>query len=47
VSNVRVVSGSPPGVFNGVTVAAVQQWHFKPSASGAQGRRTTIRFKLK
>jgi protein TonB len=47
VSNVRVVSASPPGVFNGVTVAAVQQWRFKPSAQGAQGRRTTIRFKLR
>lgn len=47
VSNVRVVSASPPGVFNGVTVSAVQQWRFKPSPSGAQGRRTTIRFKLR
>lgn len=47
VSNVRVVSASPPGVFNGVTVSAVQQWRFKPSAQGAQGRRTTIRFKLR
>lgn len=47
VSNVRVVSANPPGLFNGVTVAAVQQWRFKPSPSGAQGRRTTIRFKLR
>jgi protein TonB len=47
VSNVRVVSASPPGVFYGATMAAVQQWRFKPSPQGAQGRRTTIRFKLK
>lgn len=47
VSNVRVVSASPPGVFNAATVAAVQKWRFKPSPQGAHGRRTTVRFKLK
>lgn len=47
VSNVRVVSSSPPGIFNAVTVSAVSQWRFKPSAQGAHGRRTTVRFKLR
>lgn len=46
VSNVHIVSASPPGIFNSATIAAVHQWRFKPSPSGAQGRRTTIRFKL-
>jgi protein TonB len=47
VSNVRVVSASPPGIFNSATIAAVQQWRFKASPQGAQGRRTTVRFKLR
>ncbi|ELR03694.1 hypothetical protein GMDG_08932, partial [Pseudogymnoascus destructans 20631-21] len=47
VSNVSVVSASPPGIFNAATVAAVRQWRFKPSPQGAQGRRTTVRFKLR
>lgn len=47
VSNVRVVSASPPGVFNSSAASAVQQWRFKPSPSGAGGRSTTIRFKLR
>ncbi|MDQ8698732.1 TonB family protein [Hyphomicrobium sp. LHD-15] len=47
VSNVRVVSASPPGIFNSATIAAVQKWRFKPSPQGAQGRRTTVRFKLR
>ncbi|CAN0258282.1 unnamed protein product, partial [Phaeothamnion confervicola] len=47
VTNVSVVSASPPGVFNAATVAAVRQWRFKPSPQGASGRRTTVRFKLK
>lgn len=46
VTGVRVVSASPPGVFNGATVAAVRQWRFKPSATGGS-RTTTVRFKLK
>ncbi len=47
VSNVRVVSASPPGIFNSATIAAVQKWRFKPSPQGAQSRRTTVRFKLR
>ncbi|HEX2841019.1 TonB family protein [Hyphomicrobium sp.] len=47
VSNVSVVSASPPGIFNAATLAAVRQWRFKPSPQGAQGRRTTVRFKLR
>lgn len=47
VSNVSVVSASPPGIFNAATLAAVRQWRFKPSPQGAHGRRTTVRFKLK
>lgn len=47
VSNVRVVSANPPGIFNSATIAAVQQWRFKPSPQGAQGRQTTVRFKLR
>lgn len=46
VTGVSVVSSSPPGVFNGVTVTAVRGWRFQPSASGGSGT-TTIRFKLK
>jgi protein TonB len=46
VTNVRVVSASPPGVFNGATIAAVRQWRFKPSPQGGT-RTTTVRFKLK
>lgn len=46
VTSVRVISASPPGVFNGATVAAVRQWRFKPSAQGGT-RSTTIRFKLR
>ncbi|MDX2287307.1 MAG: TonB family protein [Hyphomicrobiaceae bacterium] len=46
VSNVRVVSSSPSGVFSGPTIAAVSQWRFKPSARGGS-RTTTIRFKLR
>lgn len=47
VSNVRVVSATPPGVFNSASLAAVRQWRFKPSPNGASGRSTTIRFKLR
>ncbi len=46
VTSVSVVSSSPPGVFNGVTVSAVRSWRFRPSASGGSGT-TTIRFKLR
>jgi protein TonB len=46
VTGVSVVSASPPGVFNGVTLSAVRQWRFRPSASGGSGT-TTIRFKLR
>jgi protein TonB len=46
VTSVRVVSASPPGIFNAATLAAVRQWRFKPSAAGGS-RTTTIRFKLK
>jgi protein TonB len=46
VTSVSVVSASPPGVFNGVTVSAVRSWRFRPSASGGSGT-TTIRFKLR
>lgn len=46
VTSVRVVSASPPGTFNGATVAAVRQWRFKPSPQGGS-RSTTIRFKLR
>jgi protein TonB len=46
VSNARVVSASPPGVFNAAALAAVRQWRFKPSAQG--GSRTSgITFRLK
>lgn len=46
VTGVRVLSGSPPGIFNSATVAAVRQWRFKPSAQGGS-RTTTVRFKLR
>lgn len=46
VSNVRVVSASPPGIFNAAAVAAVRQWRFKPSAQGGT-RRQPISFRLK
>jgi protein TonB len=46
VTSVSVVSANPAGVFNGVTVAAVRRWRFRPSASGGVGT-TTIRFKLR
>ncbi|MEZ0219130.1 MAG: TonB family protein, partial [Tardiphaga sp.] len=46
VTNVRVVSANPPGIFNAATLAAVRQWRFKPSPSGGS-RTTTVRFKLK
>lgn len=46
VTGVRVVSGSPPGIFNSATLAAVRQWRFKPSAQGGS-RTTTVRFKLR
>ncbi len=46
VTGVSVVSASPAGVFNGVTVSAVRRWRFRPSASGGSGT-TTIRFKLR
>lgn len=46
VTSVRVLSASPPGIFNSATVAAVRQWRFKPSAQGGT-RSTTIRFKLR
>ena len=46
VTSVAVVSASPPGVFNVVTVSAVRSWRFRPSASGGSGT-TTIRFKLR
>lgn len=45
VTGARVVSASPPGIFNGATVAAVRQWRFKPSPRGGS-RSTTIRLKL-
>jgi protein TonB len=46
VSNARVVSASPPGVFNAAALAAVRQWRFKPSAQG--GSRTSgMTFKLR
>jgi protein TonB len=46
VTGVSVLSASPPGVFNSVTVSAVRNWRFRPSASGGSGT-TTIRFKLR
>jgi protein TonB len=46
VTGVSVVSASPAGIFNGVTVSAVRRWRFRPSASGGSGT-TTIRFKLR
>ncbi|MBY0226261.1 MAG: TonB family protein [Hyphomicrobium sp.] len=46
VTGVSVLSASPPGVFNSVTVAAVRNWRFRPSSSGGSGT-TTIRFKLR
>lgn len=47
VTSVRVVSASPPGVFNSASLAAVRQWRFKPSPQGASSKSTTIRFKLR
>ncbi len=38
VTGVSVLSASPPGVFNGVTVSAVRNWRFRPSATAAQVR---------
>lgn len=46
VTNARVVSASPPGIFNSASIAAVRQWRFKPSPQGGS-RSTTIRFKLR
>jgi protein TonB len=46
VTSVSVVSASPAGVFNGVTVSAVRRWRFRPSATGGSGT-TTVRFKLR
>ncbi len=46
VTGVRVVSASPPGIFNSATIAAVRQWRFKPSPQGGS-RTTTVRFKLR
>ena len=46
VTGVSVLSASPPGVFNSVTVSAVRNWRFRPSAGGGSGT-TTIRFKLR
>lgn len=46
VTGVSVLSASPPGVFNSVTISAVRNWRFRPSASGGSGT-TTIRFKLR
>jgi protein TonB len=46
VTGVSVVSASPAGVFNSVTVSAVRSWRFRPSATGGSGT-TTIRFKLR
>lgn len=46
VTSARVVSASPPGIFNSASLAAVRQWRFKPSPQGGS-RSTTIRFKLR
>jgi protein TonB len=46
VTGASVVSASPPGVFNGVTLSAVRKWRFRPSSSGGSGT-TTVRFKLR
>ena len=46
VTGVSIVSASPPGVFNAVTLSAVRSWRFRPSATGGSGT-TTVRFKLR
>jgi protein TonB len=47
VSNVRVVSATPPGVFEAAALKAVRTWRYRASANGTPHHDTTVDFTLK
>lgn len=47
VTNVRVVSAKPGGIFNSAVLSAVRRWRYAPQGAAKHGLRTTLRFKLR
>ncbi len=44
---VRVLSASPPGVFNQAALSAVRRWRYTATGRTRHGMRTRIRFQLR